>query len=281
MQRLPLSLPGPHAPDTALTGLCRALGTHPYAAALSALNFKPVPCAYHREDGDDLTWFVDHDVSRAHDLLTRYELPAESDKSLAATDPASPFLASMCAIECFAGLKAWQRTQTVPPFVPLGQFFRPGNSSALASYWNGRQPVKAFASDLYAAAAIAVGFLPWPVLGSHGGVPLFAFAAESASFPGLTIADIERASAPQERLTPRQLPGYATEEHPFFYALQALLNLAGFAEAQRLARKHPRVALKSRHSTASAIVSAEALREGRRDTAAFRDRLYAHLSKSA
>jgi len=78
-----------------------------------------------------------------------------------------------------------------------------------------------------------------------------------------------------------KLPGHAAEEHPFFYALQAVLNLQGFGEAQRLARKHPRVALKSKHSPASAIVSAEALREGRRDTAAFRDQLYAHLSKSA
>ena len=280
MQRLPLSLPGPHAPDTALTRLCRALGTHPYAAALSALGFKPVPCAYHREDGDDLTWFVDHDVGRAHDLLTRYELPAESEKSLASTDAASPFLAAMCAIECYAGLKAWQKTHTTPQFAPLGQFFRSGSSSVLAEYWNGRQPVKAFASDVYAAAAIAVGFLPWPELGTQGSLPLVAFASESASFRTLTIYDIERISAP-EWLAVRQLPSYAPEEHPFFYGLQAVLNLEGFAEAQRLARKHPRVALKSKHSPASAIVSAEALREGRRDTAAFRDQLYAHLSKSA
>jgi hypothetical protein len=282
MNRLPLSLPAKHAPDTPLVRLCRALGTHPYAVVLSALGWKPVPHAYKREDGDDLTWFVDSEVGRAHDLLTRYELPAESPKALAVTDPNSPFLAGMCALETYAALEEWGRSGAPPAFASSGRFYRPCGVLNGGGWAGNMEPVKAFLGLTHAASIIACGFRPWPQLGAHGDQPLVAFARESATFPGLFIEDLERVcQQPAGGLALRTLPGFPPEEHPFFYALQSVLALTGFQAAQELARKQPRVVIKSRNSPASVIATQEALREGNRSTAAFRDAVRRHLKKSA
>lgn len=287
MTRLPLSLPAASAADTPLVRLCRALGTHPYAVVLSALGWQPVPHAYHRDDGDDFTWFVDTDVARAHALLAAYEMPADSPKSLATAQPASPFLAGMCALECFAALTQWGRTGTPPKFTRAGHFLCPfgvvhplGCGGAEPS----APPVKAFLGFAHAAAVVACGFAPWPQLGAHGDQPLIAFAAESSTFPGLRIDDIERVChqpGGANVLVSRELPGFPPEEHPFFYALQSVLSLASFQAAQDLARRHPRVVLKSRNSPASVIATQEALREGNRSTQDFRDAVRRHLIKSA
>lgn len=282
MHRLPLSLPGKHAPETPLTRLCRALGTHPYAVVLSTLGWKPIPHAYKREDGDDLTWFVDNEVGRAHDLLTRYELPAESPKALAETDPNSPFLAGMCALDNYAALQQWGRSGTPPAFASCGHFYRPCGTLNGTGWGGETEPVKAFLGFTHAAAIAACGFRPWPQLGAHGDQPLVAFARESATFPGLFIEDVERVcQQPAGCLSLRQLPGFPPEEHPFFYALQSVLALASFQAAQELARRQPRVVIKSRNSPASVIATQEALREGNRSTAAFRDAVRRHLKKSA
>jgi hypothetical protein len=282
MHRIPLSLPGKSAPDTPLVRLCRALGTHPYAVVLSALGWKPAPHAYKREDGDDLTWFVDSEVGRAHDLLTRCELPAGSPKSLEVTDPASPFLAGLCALENLAALQRWGRTGEAPAFASCGRFFRACGVLSGPGWGGEAQPVKAVLGFHHAAAITACGFRPWPELGAHGDQPLVAFAGESLTFPGLFLADIERVCLrPAGALAPRELPGFAPEEHPFSYALQSVLALAGFQAAQELARRHPRVVLKSRNSPASVIATQDALREGRRDTESFRDAVRRHLKKSA
>jgi hypothetical protein len=143
------------------------------------------------------------------------------------------------------------------------------------------EPVKAFLGFTHAAAIIACGFRPWPQLGARGDDPLVAFARESATFPGLFIEDIERVcQQPAGGIALRTLPSFPPEEHPFFYALQSVLALAGFQAAQELARKQPRVVIKSPNSPASVIASQEALREGNRSTAAFRDAVRRHLKKS-
>lgn len=282
MNRLPLSLPSKHAPDSPLVRLCRTLGTHPYAVVLSVLGWKPVPQAYKREEGDDLTWFVDSEVGRAHDLLTRCELPAESPKSLASSDPDSPFLGGMCALETYAALEQWGRTGSPPAFASCGRFLRPCGRLNGPGWGADMEPVKAFLGFTHAAAIVACGFRPWPELGAHGDQPLVAFSRESTTFPGLFIEDIERVcQAPADGLALRKLPGFPAEEHPFFYALQSVLALAGFQSAQDLARKQPRIVIKSRNSPASVIASQEALREGNRATQDFRDAVRRHLKKSA
>lgn len=278
MNRLPLSLPSKHAPDTPLVRLCRALGTHPYAVVLSALGWKPVPHAYKRDEGDDLTWFIDSEVGRAHDILNRYErAPAESAKSLVTAEPSSPFIAGMCALECLAALSTGQ----VPGFQRVGNFYRPCTVLQGEGWPANVQPVKAFLGFTHAAAIAVCGFHPWPELAAHGDQPLVAFARESATFPGLFIEDIERVCLqPAGGLALRELPGFPQEEHPFFYALQSVLALAGFQAAQEVARKQPRVVIKSRNSPASVIATQAALREGRKDTAAFRDAVHRHLKRS-
>jgi hypothetical protein len=144
------------------------------------------------------------------------------------------------------------------------------------------EPVKAFLGFTHAAAIIACGFRPWPELGSHGDQPLVAFARESLTFRGLFIEDIKRVcQQPAGGLALRELPGFPPEEHPFFYALQSVLALAGFQTAQDLARKQPRVVIKSRNSPASVIATQEALREGNRATEGFRAAVRRHLHKSA
>lgn len=281
MNRLPLSLPSKNAPDTALVRLCRSLGTHPYAVVLSSMGWKPVPHAYKREDGDDLTWFVDSEVGRAHDTLTRYELPPASPKSLASADPRNPFLAGMCALENVRALQYWGATGLMTGLEHRGDFLRPCSAGNYAPWTDGMKAVTGFLGFTYAAAAIACGFIPYPQLGTHGDLPVVAFAAESTTFPGLFIEDIERVcQQPADGLALRTLAGFPPEEHPFFYALQSVLALAGFQAAQDLARKHPRVVIKSANSPASVIASQDALREGRKDTASFRDAVRRHLKKS-
>jgi hypothetical protein len=148
----------------------------------------------------------------------------------------------------------------------------------------GAIPVRAFAGFTHAAAIVACGFPPWPQLGAHGDLPLVAFPRESTTFPGLFIDDVERVCAqPPDALLqpPRSLPGYPAEEHPFFYALQSVLSLPGFQQAQEMARKQPRIVLRSPNSPASVIATQEALREGNRATQGFRDAVRRHLKKSA
>lgn len=282
MTRLPLTLPSPHAPDTALARLCRALGTHPAAVTLGVMGWRPVPHAYRRADGDELTWFVDSEVARAHDLLVRWELPPASPKSLPVADPGSPFLAAMCALECFAALTEWGRSACPPGFQRAGNFYRPCPVLQGEGWPGGVPPVKAFRGFAHAAAIAACGFHPWPEIGAHGDEPLVAFARESLTFPGLFIEDLERVcQQPAGGLALRQLLGFPPEEHPFFYALQSVLALPGFQAAQELARRQPRVVIKSQNSPASVIASQEALREGNRTTQSFRDAVRRHLKKSA
>lgn len=281
MHRIPLSLPSRHAPDTPLVRLCRALGTHPSAVVLSAMGWQPVPRAYKREEGDDLTWFIDDRVAPAHALLSRWELPADSPKSLPAADPHSPFLAGMCALETAVALSQWGRTGAVPQFIRCGAFLRPAPGPVAAPAVMTGPAVKSFLGFTHAAAVIACGFVPWPELGAHGDFPLVAFARESATFPGLFIEDLERVCRqPAGALALRELPGFAPEEHPFFYALQTMLALPGFQTAQEMARKQPRVVIRSKNSPASVIASQEALREGNKATQDFREAVRRHLKKT-
>jgi hypothetical protein len=60
-----------------------------------------------------------------------------------------------------------------------------------------------------------------------------------------------------------------------------VLSLPGFQQAQEMARKQPRIVLRSPNSPASVIATQEALREGNRATQGFRDAVRRHLKKSA
>ena len=82
---------------------------------------------------------------------------------------------------------------------------------------------------------------------------------------------------PYASLNPRLRVSDIVGEAPAVHGLIAKHQQA----AQELARKQPRVVIKSRNSPASVIATQEALREGNRSTAAFRDAVRKHLKKSA
>lgn len=273
MQRLPLSIPGKNAPDTPLVRLSRQLGTHPYAVALATCGWRVAADALVGDFGDELTWWVEDRPSEAQKLCAEWEADRPYD-SLAATH----FAACMAGLRAFAALRHWIEVGGIGPFWrQSGQFLVPASSGH-------RPPVQAVAGvrDLpIAAALVAVGFLPIPqIVSNPGEAPAIGLPAESTTFPWLTLnACVAALQRPENGVAaPITIPGFPPEEHPFLYALQAILNLPGFVAVQQTASKTPRVALRSRYSDRSAIVSADAIREGRRDTAAFRDRLRRHLS---
>jgi hypothetical protein len=275
MQRLPLSTPGRNAPDTPLVRLSRQLGTHPYAVALATCGFRVTADALVGDFGEELTWWVEDRPSEAQDLCAAWEAgrPADPEKA-----PAVRFAACMAALCAYAALQHWTATGgSGPVWRQRGQFLEPGPGFPWPS-----SPGVAAVEDLpLAAAFVAVGFFPIPqLIQTPSGRPAIPLPAESCTFPALTLqACAEAIQRPASGIVaPITLPGFPPEEHPFLYALQALMNLPGFADLQKAAGKAPRVALRSRFSQRSAIVSAEAVREGRKDTAAFRDRLRRHLS---
>ncbi len=276
MQRLPLSTPGRNAPDTPLVRLSRQLGTHPYAVALATCGFRVTADALVGDFGEELTWWVEDRPSEGQDLCAAWEAgrPADPEKA-----PAVRFAACMAALCAYAALQHWTATGGSGPSWPQrGQFLEPGDSGPWAVPF---APAAAVQDLAIAAALIAVGFYPVPqLIAGPGDRPAVALPAESHTFPALTLqACVEAIQRPASGIVPPiTLPGFPPEEHPFLYALQAVLNLPGFADLEKAAGKSPRVALRSRFSQRSAIVSAEAVREGRKDTAAFRDRLRRHLS---
>jgi hypothetical protein len=184
-------------------------------------------------------------------------------------------MAALCA---YAALQHWTATGgSGPVWRQRGQFLEPGDSGP----WPSVAPAAGVQDLTIAAALVAVGFYPVPqLIAGPGDRPAVGLPAESHTFPVLTLqACVEAIQRPASGIVaPITLPGFPPEEHPFLYALQALMNLPGFADLEKAAGKFPRVALRSRFSQRSAIVSAEAVREGRKDTAAFRDRLRRHLS---
>jgi hypothetical protein len=273
MQRLPLSIPSRNAPDTPLVRLSRAIGTHPYAVALATCGWKVSADALVGDFGDEMTWWVEDRLTEAQSICRGWEQGVEYSSDY------TRFAACMAALTARAAVQQWVQTGTAPLYwQQRGRFLEPATSASFIE----PPPARFSIRNIDAAAAlIACGFVPLPTLiNGIDGSPLVGLPEYSTTFRGLRITDcLDALHRPADSIvTPVMLPDYPPEEHPFLYALQALLNLPGFAAVQQAAAQSPRVALRSRYSQRSAIVPADAIREGRRDTAAFRDRLRTHLS---
>ena len=267
MQRLPISFPAKSAPSTPVVDLARALGVHPFAVALATIGISVEADALVGDFGEELTWWVTSRLSDAQALCVRWEHGGAVGEAPAQWEQ---FAACMRALDCFAQLERWAGN---PHDVP----------AEVGSNVQAReQPLRGVCHHHVAAALMAAGFLPMPSLypapGNLG--PAWAFPQNSMIYPALRLdAVVEAIQRPAESIIePITLPGYPPEEHPFLYGLQAVLNLPGFVALQESARKAPRVGLRSKYSQRSAIVSADSIREGRKETAAFRDRLHRHLS---
>ena len=176
----------------------------------------------------------------------------------------------MLALDCMAQLQRWAAS---PHDVP---------ADIRRNVEPREVPLQGVANLPVAAAIYAAGFIPvpevFPATSDRG--PVWAFPQNSTIYPALRLdAVVAAVRRPTELIIePITLPGYPPEEHPFLYGLQCVLNLPCFAILQESARKAPRVGLRSKYSHRSAIVSADSIREGRKETAAFRDRLHRHLS---
>lgn len=206
-----------------------------------------------------------------------------SKQSLAAVQPDAPFLAALAALENLAGLMIWQQTgrDFEVTMLPQGRFF------SLLSDHPDRVPVRMTESSGYivhdgelAAALIACGFYPTV---TPGGACLM-FPAKSTTFPDLAFKDVE-AVAHQMRESygrrgikpPFTLPGYAAEEHPFFYAYHAVLNYAPHRAACVQAARNPDRFLRNpANSQRTAIVTASLTEKG---NDRLRRELAKHLSK--
>lgn len=273
MQRLPLSIPSRNAPDTPLVRLSRAIGTHPYAVALATCGWKVSADALVGDFGEEMTWWVEDRLTEAQTVCRGWE------QGLDVSSDSTRFAACMAALTARAAVQRWVDAGTAAQhWEARGRFLEPADSACILP-----PPPAAFSlRNLDAAAAlIACGFTPLPTLmNGIDGTPLVGLPEYSTTFRGLRLTDcIDALQRPADGIVaPITLPDYPPEEHPFLYALQAVLNLPGFAAVQKAAANAPRVALRSRYSQRSAIVPADAIREGRKDTAAFRDRLRTHLS---
>lgn len=277
MQRLPLSIPSRNAPDTPLVRLSRSIGTHPYAVALATCGWQVSADALVGDFGEEMTWWVEDRLTEAQTICRGWEQGVEYSSDF------TRFAACMAALTARAAVQRWVNAGTAAQhWEARGRFLHPADFASTLSSLS-VPPLAAFSlRNLDAAAAlIACGFTPLPTLiNGIDGTPLVGLPEYSTTFRGLRFTEcIDALQRPADSIVaPITLPDYPPEEHPFLYALQALLNLPGFAAVQKAAANAPRVALRSRYSPRSAIVPADAIREGRKDTAAFRDRLRTHLS---
>lgn len=273
MQRLPLSIPSRNAPDTPLVRLSRAIGTHPYAVALATCGWRVTADALVGDFGEELTWWVEDRLTEAQTICRGWE------QGLEVSSDCTRFAACMAALTARAAVQQWVDAGNASlPWQFRGRFLEPAAGALVVNF----PPAVIAITQLDAAAAlIACGFAPQPeLISTASGQPAIGLPEYSLTFRGLRISEcIKAMHRPADGIVaPISLPDYPPEEHPFLYALQALLNLPGFAAVQKAAANAPRVALRSRYSQRSAIVPADAIREGRKDTAAFRDRLRTHLS---
>lgn len=271
MQRLPLSIPSRNAPDTPLVRLSRSIGTHPYAVALATCGWQVSADALVGDFGEEMTWWVEDRLTEAQTICRGWEQGVEYSSDF------TRFAACMAALTARAAVQRWVDAGTAPQhWQRRGRFLEPAAAATFIA-----EAAFSLRNLDAAAALIACGFTPLPTLiNGIDGTPLVGLSAYSTTFRGLRLTDcINALQRPADGIVaPITLPDYPPEEHPFLYALQALLNLPGFAAVQKAAANAPRVALRSRYSQRSAIVPADAIREGRKDTAAFRDRLRTHLS---
>lgn len=247
MDSYPIDFPAADAPGTPDTVTARLLGIHPHAVALLTLGWPAAPRAYHRETstpgGMDVTWFIGQHPSRPDRTLRGAAFMVEQlhltdDRALPADHP---LRAALVALGNLAVLRQWCQHGGPVPVVYAG----PGPFLTLRGegpplLWHQGEPVSAVADLEFIAAAITVGFIPWPQVIQSAGVTAIGFPADSITFPGLTFADLLRvAQVSPQSLEPRTLPGAAAEEHPWFYAFHAVRNVAPLVGRQRDAARNP------------------------------------------
>lgn len=262
MQRLPISFPAKSAPSTPVVDLARDLGVHPFAVALATIGISVEADALVGDFGEELTWWVTSRLSDAQALCVRWEHGGAVGEAPAQWEQ---FSACMRALDCFAQLQRWAAN---PHDVP---------ADIRRNVEPREVPLKGLSNLPVAAALYASGFVPIPEVFPG---PVWGIPQNSTIYPALRLDAVVEAiqRATESIIEPITFPGYPPEEHPFLYGLQCVLNLPGFVALQESARKAPRVGLRSKYSQRSAIVSADSIREGRKETAAFRDRLHRHLS---
>lgn len=282
MKTFPIEFPDATAPASPLVRVARTLGVHPYAVALATLGWPAVCRSYHRETsrgpGLTNTWFIgshpeqpDLKLEAASKLIDL--LPVTGEKALPA---AHPIHAAIAALANLAGIMDWmQRGGPVPGVTQRGEFLVLSDTPTV---FPAAEPVEGGARDVaFLAAAITVGFVPFPAL-VNGAI---AFPATSRLRPELTLRDCAAALQPQA-IALRSLPGAPPEEHAFFYALQAVRNVAPMLQAQAAAQKNPICEKQNPYVTQYRALVSNALLEGtdalsRRVKAA----LHTHLKKTA
>lgn len=246
MDSYPIDFPAADAPDTAEHRTARVLGIHPRAVALFTLGWPAAPRVYHRDvsrgEALSFTWFIGGNPTRT-DRTIRGASAAVDGLRLTgerALSPAHPLRAAMLALENLAALQEWQaRGGLLPYAVPCGAFLALTTAPAEGTVLPCPRAEVAAADLLLAAAAVTVGFVPWPQALSNPANPQqigIGFPNVCALQPELTFADLVRATQPAEgALSVRTLPGWEAEEHPFFYALAAVRNVAPMLQAQKAA----------------------------------------------
>lgn len=253
--------------------------TRQLAIALATMGYRLTPKSYHHERTGRLSieWFCDSSVDQAQKLL-------DSLPTLAATAPEHPLLVCLYYQEALEALNRWLATSKRPAVLPAGRVSRllrllPPDSKQAANditrhvWLPSVQPAAAFALPHHAAAAVVCGFVPQARLDLTTGQPRFVFAAESTTFPGLTLEALYNIRNPASGVLPEQLGDAQPGEHPACYALQCAANATAFLKAEALVLKNP-VHMMRGDGTRSALIS-EALMNG---DARHRDRLRLHLA---
>lgn len=245
----------PPTEGRAYSTAARTLGWHPAAAALATLGyFTQAQVTVRDQSGSGAVrtaFFVvgnprmpEQSIKAAEQLVTGGI--AGHKGSLEATNPCSPFLAALAAVENLAALVEWNaRGGPVPvahrdtspggsPFLFLQPDARRRKCSAPLPWTAQAKPCGGITVATVAAAMIACGFVPLPEpVTSDNGEAAIAFASGSATLPGFTFFDAVRAvnevasqdAAAGTLRAPIVIPGFPPDEHPFLYALRAANNV--------------------------------------------------------
>jgi len=303
METLPLDTPPPGAPWHRASVI---LGHHIGATALLTCGWRGVPQVTLADQsatgGRTVTWYIagrpgvpDLTQKKARQLILAARAPGP--KGLAATHPQHPFFAALAALENLAALIHWQ--QTGGPFPAL---FRRGNSPFLSMMSDAPdlQPIAAPAATGFAvddgnlaAALIACGFMPTVAINPDGqpvlmvppaSLTLPEFKFEDAILAAEHLGDGAKNRSLYERIStitaPLTLPGFPTEEHPFFYAFRACRNFVHHHQAIQKAAQDPIRFLKNPfNSQRTALVTASLT--GSRGSDTLRRELEKHLRKTA
>lgn len=279
MKTFTIEFPEPTEPSNPVTDTARALGIHPWIIALVTLGWPAAPLVHHTDNsiGPALhpTWYIgslpgrrDRSQSAAAGLIfaasSKHCPPA---KRLPANHN---FHGIMAALRSLVTLRQWWEKGGNLTSIPV-----PGTGASVAipgTPISAPVPVLGVVDLGLAAALIACGFLPSPQPVTGGGHRGVGFADDPLR-PGLLhhcdriftqcLEAMRHGRSFAEITATAVLENFPPGEHPFLYALPAILNFPGLLDRQQRTARNAVLIRQSPYNPQRRIIISNSLMEGK------------------